>query len=160
MISQFRGRLSRWLDGRFPIPKPVVGVHIHSERLILREIEPQDHAALCAIYCDEETLRYQERIVPYSEQEVWNIIFHFRRQIAQQPRNGYTLAIVLAETDSVVGEINITPLFKADGGQPTDAATIGFMIQRDRWNCGYATEAARAALGFAFTELKFERIFG
>ncbi len=38
------------------------------------------------------------------------------------------------------------------------ATELGWRVRRDRWGRGYAPEAARAALGFAFGELGLDRV--
>jgi RimJ/RimL family protein N-acetyltransferase len=40
----------------------------------------------------------------------------------------------------------------------TPAVEVGWRLRRDQWSNGYATEAARAAVAFAFDELALEEI--
>src|SRR5438874_1933500 len=153
MISQIRSRVTRWLDARFPAPEPPVGISIKTPRLVLREMEARDHDAISGYLSDPDVLLFQARMRPYSVEECWNRILFARKQIPKTPRGSFSLAVVLEQSDQTIGECDLTLLFGADDGKPTATATIGFMIQRDQWNRGYATEAARGLLGFAFTDL-------
>ena len=36
---------------------------------------------------------------------------------------------------------------------------IGWRIKREEWNKGYATEAAKACLGYGFDKLKFDEVY-
>jgi len=160
MISHIRTRLTRWLDARFPVPQPLAGVSITTERLILREMEARDHDAICGYLSDPDVLRFQARTRRYSVEECWNRLLYARKQIPKSPRGSFTLAVVLADSDQTIGECDLTLLYGAEDGKPTGSATIGFMMQRDKWSMGYATEAARGLMCFAFSELGLEQIFG
>lgn len=160
MISQIRSRVNKWLEARFPVPHPPEGVTLKTQRLMLREMEARDHDAICAYLSDPEVLRHQARTRPYSVEECWNRILYARKQISVNPRGSYSLAVVLVESDQMIGECDLTLLYGAEDAKPTGAATIGFMIQRDLWNRGFAAEAAQGLLRFAFTELGLERVFG
>jgi [ribosomal protein S5]-alanine N-acetyltransferase len=160
MFAQLRARLNEWFDERFPLPKPLAGIMLTSDRLLLREMEAEDLPAVCAYLSDPEVLRHQERTTPYSEQEAWMMIFGARKQICRKPRDHYNLAVVSRANDQMVGECILTLLYSLEDGRPTGAATIGFMFQREYWNRGYATEAAAAMLRFAFVDLELESVYG
>ena len=63
-----------------------------------------------------------------------------------------TLAITLRSDESLIGGIG----FKID--RQHDRAELGYWVGKPFWNCGYATEAARALLAYGFRELALNRI--
>lgn len=63
-----------------------------------------------------------------------------------------TLAIVLRSDECLVGAIGL----KIE--REHDKAELGYWVGKPFWNCGYATEAARALLGYGFVELQLNRI--
>jgi RimJ/RimL family protein N-acetyltransferase len=62
--------------------------------------------------------------------------------------------IFLRETGEHVGGCGLRPYDLAKG-----TYEIGFHIRSAHWRCGYATEAARAVMKFAFNELKAKALF-
>jgi ribosomal-protein-alanine N-acetyltransferase len=65
---------------------------------------------------------------------------------------GYTLSARQIETDMFVGRVMVKPL------DVSGTCRIGFWIHPTLWNQGYATEIARAAVGFAFEVLRMDRV--
>lgn len=64
-----------------------------------------------------------------------------------------TFALIERASGDLVGAIGLVV-------QPEHArAEMGYWIGVPFWNCGYATEAARAVLVFGFVELKLNRIY-
>lgn len=63
-------------------------------------------------------------------------------------RSAYPFAIVTGGQQ--IGTVGIT--------NHGDTVELGYWICRDSWGRGFATEAARLAVGFAFTHLKLEEI--
>jgi RimJ/RimL family protein N-acetyltransferase len=61
--------------------------------------------------------------------------------------------IALRETGEVIGAIGLTI-------HPTSRrAELGYWIGVPYWNCGYATEAARAVIRFGFEALELNRVY-
>jgi ribosomal-protein-alanine N-acetyltransferase len=74
------------------------------------------------------------------------------------PRRDYELAVTLRDTGEVVGQVTL----KTDRYIPRirqRTSELGYMLRRDRWGRGIATEAARILLDFAFGELGLHRVF-
>lgn len=63
-------------------------------------------------------------------------------------RSDYPFAIVTGE-----GLIGVVGISSRDGG-----VELGYWLRRSAWGQGYATEAARLALGFAFDELDLSEV--
>jgi RimJ/RimL family protein N-acetyltransferase len=58
---------------------------------------------------------------------------------------------VQRDTDRLIGACDLT----LDGSGEGD---LGYILRRDAWGCGYATEAACAMVAAGFTQLRLDRI--
>jgi RimJ/RimL family protein N-acetyltransferase len=80
---------------------------------------------------------------------------YLARVIASQsatPRTVWELAIVRHADDRLIGACDLT--FERPG-----EADLGFILGREVWGQGYATEAARALVRAAFEQLGASRVF-
>lgn len=77
----------------------------------------------------------------------------FLNQQHANPRLRFQLAITLHDTGDLIGNCGVrkTAVDALD-------AELGYEIAPDHWGNGYATEAARAMLGFAFEGLGVHRV--
>ena len=118
---------------------------IETQRLLLREMIPADRPALCRILQDSEVMYAYNG--PFSDEEVdeW-----LERQLARYRQWGYGLwAVVLKATGEMIGQCGLT-LQQWNGREMLEA---GYLFQRSHWHQGYATEAARACMDYAFGTL-------
>lgn len=123
------------------------------KRLILRELQPQDLPAVHAYGSHLEGVRYQPW-GPNSPEDSRAFLRHVLAEAAARPRRNYTLAVELLEDSHVAGTVSLT-VRDAQHAQ----AELGYFLHPDLWGNGYATEAARLILGFAFSELALHRVF-
>jgi RimJ/RimL family protein N-acetyltransferase len=127
-------------------------VMLESGRVRLREHRLEDHAAVLGYSADEAVARY----VPWEPNTYQAARAFLDSAIAaadQTPRISYELAMVERDTDLLVGaaRIGIESIVHK-------RADLGFVLRRDRWGEGLATEAARLLLGFGFDQLAMHRI--
>ena len=118
---------------------------IETPRLQLREMTPADRPALRRILQDSEVMYAYNG--PFSDEEVdeW-----LERQLARHRQYGYGLwAVVLKATGEMIGQCGLT-LQQWNGREMLEA---GYLFQRSHWHQGYATEAARACMDYAFGTL-------
>jgi RimJ/RimL family protein N-acetyltransferase len=127
-------------------------MELHTSRLRLREFVAADWPAVLAYQRDPRYLQYYEW-TDRTPGDVQRFVQLFIDQQLEQPRRKYQLAVVLKETQQLIGNCGIR---KASAG--AYEADIGYELAPDRWGQGYATEAARAIVHFGFTELKLHRI--
>jgi ribosomal-protein-alanine N-acetyltransferase len=126
---------------------------IETERLTLREWTPEDAPALFALASDAEVMRYVDDGRPWvdparARESVGRIAERWRV-------NGYgRWAVVEKDGGRVVGSCGFGPLAE------TGEIDFGYILARDRWGRGYATEAARAALRCGFERLGFREVVG
>jgi RimJ/RimL family protein N-acetyltransferase len=65
-------------------------------------------------------------------------------------------AVEEAAGDALVGEVGLRRTPDFPGGGP--AVEIGWLLARQAWGKGYATEAARAVLSYAFEQAGVDRV--
>ena len=127
---------------------------LETPRLVLREFVPGDWPAVLAYQSDPRYLRYypwQDR----TEHEVRAFVQRFILWQEEEPRNRFQLAITLADTGELLGNCGIR---RPEPG--AEQAELGYELAPKHWGRGYASEAARAMLGFAFHELGLHRVWG
>ena len=124
-------------------------MQIETERLLLRPLTLADEPALAAVLSDAETMRWYPR--PYSADEVRQGI---ERQIGRYPDGSGLLGMVETETGRLIGDCGPT-WQEVEGRMELE---IGYHVHRDRWNKGFATEAARAVIENTFRRFPVERL--
>ena len=122
---------------------------VETERLLLRPLTPEDEAALAAVLGNAETMRWYPR--PFSEDEVREWI---ERQMGRYPEGCGLLGLVEKQTGRLIGDCG-TVWQEVEGRTELE---IGYHVNRERWNKGFATEAARAVMGYAFQRFDVERV--
>jgi RimJ/RimL family protein N-acetyltransferase len=127
-------------------------MRLDSERLILREFVDEDWRATQEYESDPEALRYQE-MAPMSPEESREYIRRARADAWEVPRRTWDLAVVLQKERRLIGRagLHATNLVSRE-------ATVWFIVVRELWGSGYATEAVMELLRFGFEDLKLHRI--
>ena len=64
------------------------------------------------------------------------------------------LAVVLKSNGAVIGDCGLS--WQLADGEP--ALELGYHLRRDHWGHGYATEATRACMDYAFRHLAVEKL--
>ncbi len=126
-------------------------LHLETERLILRPLGSDDLGAVHAYLSDPETMTYMG-----GPQTRESVVGFLERQRDLHSDNGYGLwAVVERATGRVVGDAGVVAL----GGPPSIAGhRLRYMVNRELWGRGYATEAAEASLDFAFRILRLSEV--
>ena len=122
---------------------------IQGQKTILRAIEREDLPIFVRWFNDPEVRQYLAMYMPMSmaEEEKW-----FERQLEDQ--DGRIFAI---ETEDGVHIGNIG-LHSFDW--KNRKAFLGIVIgEREYWGQGYGSDAIRALLGFAFSEMNLHRVY-
>ena len=123
-------------------------VAIETERLRLRMFQASDLDSLAALFADPDVMRYvgngEPVDRPEAEKALASIVAHWERE-------GFgRWAIEEKETGEFVGYGGLRSLF----GTPE----VVYHFAKRHWGKGFATEMARAALQFGFSEKGFTRI--
>jgi RimJ/RimL family protein N-acetyltransferase len=126
------------------------GVILETARLCLREFTPDDADALEAVLGDPVAMQYYPAAFDSKGVEEW-----IERNRERYQHEGYGLwAMLLRDTDQLIGDCGCY-LREIEGRSSVE---IGYHVRRDLWGQGYATEAAKACMEYAFTKLGVERV--
>ena len=123
---------------------------ITTDRLVLRPFTEQDAEPLYHILAQEGVLRYFPNPDPPSPDRVGRFVAH---QIKHWEDQGFGWwAVELREEGKLIGWNGLQYL------PETDEIEIGYLLGKDYWGRGLATEGARPGLRFGFETLGLERI--
>jgi RimJ/RimL family protein N-acetyltransferase len=123
---------------------------ITTERLVLRLPEESDVDALDAMDSDPEVMRYigDGKVRPRNREQTTGFVAAAGRKWAE--RGLGWLSVTSREDGGFLGWVILAePLFLPEV-MPT--VEIGWRFRREHWGRGYATEAARPFLRYAFTD--------
>jgi len=130
---------------------PVVLI-VETQRLLLRHFKPQDLEPLYALYRDPEIRRYfpdGTRTLAETKEELdWFLNGHPRH-----PELGLW-ATIHKETNRFIGRCGLLP-WTIDG---QDEVEVAYLLAKEFWGQGLATEAARAIAAYAFEKLHLTRL--
>jgi ribosomal-protein-alanine N-acetyltransferase len=125
-------------------------VILETSRLLLREFVAQDADALAAVLGDPVAMRYYPAALDHKGVEEW-----IGKNIGRYQRDGFGLwAMALKDSCELIGDCGCI-LQDVEGANHVE---VGYHVRRDLWGKGYATEAARACMQYAFTALGSTRI--
>jgi len=128
---------------------------IYTERLLLRPFEDSDLQAMYEMHSDEKVVRY----LYHDARSLDEVRTALARKIAAVgiagEGDGLGVAAVLAETGEVVADLSLWCV--SEGHQQGE---IGFIVHPAHQRKGYATEAARPMLDFAFDVVGLHRVVG
>src|SRR2546423_4243915 len=130
----------RWCGYRYPD-------RMRTERLVMRQWCDADREPFAALNADPEVMEHFPARMSRAESDAF-----VDRIVAALDRNRYGLwALEVAETGAFIG---FTGLQRATFEAPfTPDMEVGWRLARSAWGHGYASEAARAAVHYAFTVL-------
>jgi RimJ/RimL family protein N-acetyltransferase len=123
---------------------------LQTDRLTLRPFRESDldgYAAMCA---NAEVMRYLGESKPLSRAEAWRSM---AVMVGHWQLRGYGMwAVEERQSGEFIGRIGC---WNPEGWPGLE---IGWTLRREFWGRGFATEGARAAIQYAFTELHQDRV--
>jgi RimJ/RimL family protein N-acetyltransferase len=126
---------------------------LQTERLIMRRWQESDKEPFAALNGDPETMQYFPSTLdrPASDALLARLEELFEEQ-------GFGLwALEIADTGEFIGFTGLNPMPAGIPG--AGGMEVGWRLARQAWHHGYATEAARAALGVAFEGIGLPEIW-
>lgn len=123
-----------------------------TKRLILRPFEASDFAAVHRYASNPDNVKYTIW-GPNSESETRAFLKTVILQALAEPRTHYEFAVVLKETNALIGGCGISL------DDSSCSAEIGWVLHQDFWRQGYGTELAHELLRFGFEDLQLHRIY-
>lgn len=120
-------------------------VVLETGRLVLRQPTLADVKAIAAVVSDQRVAINLQRVPhPYSQDDA----VHFVSNVANAAG---MISFLIEHKDEVVGLASLT--WRED-----DAPDLGYCLGVNHWGKGFATEAARAVIDFAFEEFSIDLI--
>jgi RimJ/RimL family protein N-acetyltransferase len=123
---------------------------LETQRLRLREFEPEDVDALATILSDPQAMLYYPMSFDHAAVADW-----IQRNRTRYANDGYGLwAMILKSTCELIGDCGLV----RQSVEGVDEVEIGYHVRSDLWGRGYATEAALACRDYGFANLKVDRL--
>jgi RimJ/RimL family protein N-acetyltransferase len=127
-----------------------VDKQLETERLLLRPFRESDLDAYAEICGDAEVMRYIGEFKPLDRAMAWRSM---ATHLGHWQLRGYGMwAVEEKATGRMVGRVG---LWKPEGWPDLE---VGWMLHRDCWGRGFATEAGRASIDAAFRGLGVDHV--
>jgi RimJ/RimL family protein N-acetyltransferase len=121
---------------------------LETERLVLRAWRESDIEVEAAVSADPEVMRYLGGVI--GREEAWRrMTLHAGHWLIR----GYgNWAVELRDGGALIGRVG---LWRPEGWPGLE---VGWRLVRSAWGSGYATEAARTAIEWAFANLDVQQL--
>ena len=124
---------------------------VETDRLFLRRMNEDDFDALYQVLADTEIMRHYPYVFDVKKVREW-----IKRNIKRYKENGFGLwAVCLKKTGEMIGDCGLT-LQNIDGEMLPE---IGYHIRRDCQHKGYAKEAAKGVMDWAFMNTDYPALY-
>ncbi len=127
-------------------------VSLTTRRLLLREFQIADHAAVQTYASDPMVTRFTGW-GPNTDAMTAVVLQSWEEARSKTPRVEWPIAIVRRDEGVLIGSTGIGAV-----DWQTGSAIFGYVLRRDAWGCGFATEAGRAVVDWAFDRLGLRRL--
>ena len=132
-------------------------IHVlETKRLYLRQWQASDFAIFAEMNADPKVMRYFPKVL---SAKVSDIIAKKCQHLIKEKGWGLWAVSVkddAKKSDAFIGFVGLNDTHVDMSFAP--AVEIAWRLHKDYWGQGYATEAARAALNFAFDELVLDEV--
>ena len=126
---------------------------IDTPRLTLRPMTDADLEPFLAMAADHDAMKYvSPDPIPVASAE--RAFTHYREALDEKGYGYWTIEVKGGAAFAgiiLVQDVKFTAAF-------TPAIEVGWLLPREQWGNGYATEGGRAAIDYAFTTLKLKEI--
>ncbi len=128
---------------------------LETDRLILRDYEPEDYNAYFKLKSDSKTMYYLQDIKLSSREEADRDFANILKDRKSKNRKFYFFHVELKSSHEQVGSVGYTVVDFTPMGKLVHA---GYFSYPEFWNNGYVTEAFKRVLEFAFLENDVYRV--
>jgi len=123
---------------------------LRTPRLTIRRLRADDVDAIFAVISDPVAMQYFPRSYGHEDAVEW-----IERNLRRYENDGHgIMAVVLNSTGEVIGDCGIV----RQDVEGTWMLEVGYHLRRDHWGRGYATEAARVCMEYAFRDLGADKL--
>jgi ribosomal-protein-alanine N-acetyltransferase len=116
---------------------------LETERLKLRAIFPADAPAICQLMSDPKVTRFHELEPMENIQQAHEMISNFTQWF--QNNHAVRWGILLKETGELIGSCCFDTFHLE-----YQSVNVGYNLRSDHWGKGFATEAVKAIIRYAF----------
>ncbi|GEK33610.1 GNAT family N-acetyltransferase [Kurthia sibirica] len=124
---------------------------ISTERLNLRELQPEDALDVLTCFSNEDVLRYYGQRPLTSMEQVKDILVNFATDFKR--KKGVKWGIEVHGQHRIIGTIGFQ-----EWSLEHKRADISYALFPEFWGEGYANEAVKAAINYGFDEMELTRI--
>lgn len=118
-------------------------MYIETERIIIRDFNPDDADDLYDILGDAETMKYCEPVYSFEKTQ------RFLTEFCIEKKGAFAAA--QKDSKKIIGYILFKPLDEA-------VYEIGWFFNRNYWRQGYAYEGCSAVIAYAFSDLNAHKV--
>lgn len=131
-------------------------IHLETDRLLLRDLMPEDEKGLFLLDSDAEVHRYLGGNPINSLKQAQEVIEFIRRQYQENGIGRW--AVIEKHSGHFVGWSGFKFVRETTNGC-VNFYDLGYRLVRNAWGKGYATEAAKALVNLGFTKLALTTIY-
>ncbi|HEX5625777.1 MAG TPA: GNAT family N-acetyltransferase [Saprospiraceae bacterium] len=131
-------------------------IFAETERLLLREIVPEDLDGFLELDSDPEVHRYLGNRPVSDKNKLLEIIRYVRQQYLDHGIGRW--AVVEKSSNRFIGWSGLKKVTETVNHH-INYYDLGYRLIRSHWGQGYATESARAALAYGFDQLQLKEIY-
>jgi ribosomal-protein-alanine N-acetyltransferase len=131
-------------------------IFAETERLLLREIMPEDETGMFELDADPEVHKYLGNRPVQTMEQTREVI-----RLIRQQYNDYGMArwaVIEKGSNAFLGWAGLK--FMSQLNHHQNYYDIGYRLLRKHWGQGYATEAATATRDYAFGNMNLDMIYG
>ena len=124
---------------------------LETPRLRLRHPHSTDAERVFAVFSDPVAMRYWS-CEPFADLAAARAYLESIDE-GFESRTLFQWAVTLPADDRLIGTVTLT-----SWDRPSRRAELGYMLDREHWGKGLASEAVRAVLGFGFGQMDLHRV--